>query len=383
MTLTFSAWSNEETYPYDLGGQRHPTTSHANAHEGVELKKTYTFYKNGSTEGQSKIDGVGDYTVTLTLTGNDNYTDATSEHVSFKVTNGTILDEWFNKAVTVGTIVETGDPIGAFDVTLNANAKEASQIANAAPASVTLSFAYAITTKADAEAAGLAWMADEEIKKVEEGIYYVWFSVSAPNYSTKYVKCAAPFSIEKAEYQVVVLPGYLKQAQTIGENEVTAAGNKDLVFVFAKDKDIRFGYTNGTTIKALYAVDSTMGYRLYEKDGTYSIDPADGSATDGYNYVYCIVAGEKAAAENVRVVPSATKVSGTVKAPKVSGVVNALNVDASSDGIRIKDAASVLDMSLNGAKQTGISIILRADVNRDGKIDVATDAAGIRDIVLR
>lgn len=200
------------------------------------------------------------------------------------------------------------------------------------------------------------------------------------NYIDTYVYLGL-FTLAHGEYQIVVLPGYLKSS--------SGSGNRHLVMVYAKDAALRFKYDN----VSLYKVDSSMGYRVYEADGTtLKKDYAGQDLNPDYTNIFCYVTAADttevgavdtaAIAANVKLAPAKTVPSGTIKAPKVGTKYNARNVNSSADGIHIDDAVSVLDMATDGAKRASIALILRADVDRNGKINASLDAESIKNYLL-
>jgi hypothetical protein len=141
-----------------------------------------------------------------------------------------------------------------------------------------------------------------------------------------------------------------------------------MVYLFTNE-DVHFQYGGAN----MYDV-TAMGYAYAGED---SVCASGGAGATAYTHVYALLldSSENYKPSNITAVSKDTTLAGTIAA-STAGACD-VNNDKS---VTIDDAVAV--SGVVNAKITSIKLIFRADVDRNGKVDLATDAIAIKDACL-
>ena len=175
--------------------------------------------------------------------------------------------------------------------------------------------------------------------------------------------------VEPEHYIYYTTEGYMADA----ENKTAY----NMVYVFVKG-DARLTYTVGNETYKMYKINSLdYGFVKDETEGAqHKAASINGTAATGYNVYACLVASNAAGGE-INWQKFNYSLAGTIM--KTTAGVNDVN---GSRAVDLADAVAVVTTAHNALTDSQRTVymatILRADVNRDGKVTVADDGALVK-----
>jgi hypothetical protein len=286
----------------------------------------------GTSAENTKANNAGTYTVWYRVSAANYATTEWTKVGDVKIAPAEISTDWFTAPVAAN---RTADSTGA---ALVSAAKD-----NESEDAPSLSFQYKLTESGD-------W-SDEIPTATDAGTYTVYYKVSAANYADRTGNVAVTLSAAK---YVVAATEYIS--------------GRTMVYLFT-DEAVHFQYGGAS----MYDV-TAMGYAYAGED---SVCASGGAGATAYAHVYALLldGGTDYDSTKITAVSKDTSLAGTITA-STAGACD-VNNDKS---VTIDDAVAV--SGVVNAKIGSIKLIFRADVDRNGKVDLATDAIAIKDACL-